>query len=376
MPIPRRIAVVTGTRAEAGLLRPVMHAIADHPDLQLQLVVAGMHLVHYTHRDLPFTPAADVPMQHPGHTGRLADARALGRGIAGFADAFDTLDPDAVLVLGDRIEAFAAASAASIAGHLLVHMHGGDRAQGVADEAMRHAITKLAHLHLPATAQSRRRILRMGEPADRVHRVGSPAVDGLGEVRPADDAPACIVMQHPVGDPPDLERQRMHAILKATDRFTHTASASAAGGGGGVWGGGRLVMAPNADPGREGITQAITDHGITPVNHLPRDRWLATLRAARVLVGNSSAGLIEAAVLKTATVNIGRRQAGRETPANVINLASTATHDITAALDHALTLNLTRLRHPYGRGDTGPQTAHLLATLNLQSLPRTKQNSY
>ena len=164
----RRVAVVTGSRAEFGLLRPVMRAIDARGDLQLQVIAAGSHLIPpaLTFRDVKrdFEIADSVPMQVAGRSTRFDDAESVGRGVARFARSFQALDPHWVVVLGDRIEAFAAASAASIGGRAVAHLHGGDRAEGVSDEAMRHAITKLAHLHLPGDAtQSADRILRMGE---------------------------------------------------------------------------------------------------------------------------------------------------------------------------------------------------------------------
>lgn len=146
----RTIAIITGTRAEFGLLRPVIDAVRKHPRLTLKLIVSGSHLLPpaRTEREVAaaYPLAARVPMQHArGLRTRAADALATARGLEGFTRAFVTVRPDWVVVLGDRIEAFAAAAAASISGIGVCHIHGGDRAEGIADEAMRHAITKLAH---------------------------------------------------------------------------------------------------------------------------------------------------------------------------------------------------------------------------------------
>ncbi len=360
---PRTIAVVTGTRAEYGLLAPVMHAIDAHPQLHLQCVVAGMHLVTDTHRDIAFPIAAKVRMQKiaPGsqgiRVGRHHDAVATGRGISVFAEAFTQLDPDVVLVLGDRIEAFAAASAASIAGLRVAHLHGGDRAEGVADEAMRHAISKLSHLHFPATAQSKKRLVRLGEPPEWIFNHGSPAVDGLRAIDPTETSGGVIVMHHPVGDDDDTERRRMRDILLATARFP------------------RLVLAPNHDPGRDGIMQALRDAEVDVVDHLPRPDFVARLKAARLIVGNSSAGLIEAAVCKTAAVNIGNRQAGRECPNSVVSCPHHEP-DVAGAINRALQLDPVTFRHPYGRGDTGLRIAQTLATIALDRVPIRKRNAY
>lgn len=359
-PTPRTIAVVTGTRAEAGLLQSVMRAIDDHPALTLRCVVAGMHLVNATHRDLAFPIAAEVKMQQRDRVGRQHDATAFGRGVQGFARAFATLAPDVVVVLGDRIEAFAAASSASVGGYLVAHLHGGDRAEGVADEAMRHAISKLAHLHFPATVQSRRRLIRMGEAPALIFNHGSPAVDGLHTIAAADDTSGggrVIVMQHPIGDDDETERQHMRATLDATACFN------------------RLILAPNHDPGRDGITQALRDAGVEVIDHLPRHVFVAQLKAAQLIVGNSSAGLIEAAVCKTPTVNLGPRQGGRETPNSVVS-CDYGNRAVSAAIRQALTLDRKTFRHPYGRGDTGQRIAATLATLPLPPELLRKRNAY
>lgn len=353
----RTIAVVTGTRAEAGLLQPVMRAIDEHPQLELQVVVAGMHLFSDSLDDLTFPIAARVAMQTPGRVGRSADASATGRGVSGFAEAFEKLEPDVVLVLGDRIEAFAAAAAASIGGIHVAHAHGGDRAEGVADEAMRHAITKLAHLHFPATAQSRRRLIRLGEPAERIFNHGSPAVDGLRDIEPANDGFKVIVMQHPVGDDDETEARHMRGTLDATADLS------------------RLVLAPNHDPGRDGIVRALRGVGVDTVDHLPRPRFVALLKAAQLIVGNSSAGLIEAAVCKTPTVNVGPRQGGRETPNSVVSCGY-GQHAVADAIARARQLDHRRFRHPYGRGDAGLRIADTLASVTLDQSSLRQRNTY
>lgn len=366
----KRIAIVTGTRAEYGLLETVIAAVDAHPQLTLQLVVAGTHLTTGSIKDIGYPIAARVPMQKKRSvqkkgsdpflsflSGRAADVQALSRGIAGFGRAFGLLKPDLVVVLGDRIEAFAAASAASVGGYRVAHLHGGDRAEGVADEAMRHAISKLAHLHFPATALSRKRLVRMGEDPANIYNVGSPAIDALKDIAPADNAPTLIVMQHPIGAADEQEHAWMDATLKATAKYD------------------RLVMSPNHDPGRAGVLAAIADHGIKPTDHLPRARFLTLLTGARAIVGNSSAGLIEAAALKTPAVNVGPRQAGRERPRSVIDCGYGIT-PARKAVAEALKLGTASLRHPYGKGQTGITIAKHLASIGLDTLSVRKHNQY
>lgn len=364
----RRVAIVTGTRAEFGLLRPVMDAVARHPDLDLLVVAAGAHLLEPEHTIDEVRAAYDVAevvaMQQPGPTSRAADAEALGRGVGGFARAWHTLAPHWVVVLGDRIEAFAAAAAASVSGIAVAHIHGGDRAEGVADEAMRHAITKLAHLHLPATRESAERIVRMGEAESSVHVVGSPAIDALAGIEPASDeqtrdlgCPQIALLLHPVGRSPAEERATAERVLAALHDW-------------------RIVaIHPNHDPGREGILAAIEDAAadsdrIRVCGHLSRERFVGLLRRLAqdsaedeggALVGNSSAGLIEAAALKLPAVDVGRRQAGRHRPVNVIHCEETGVGEALAA---ALSMDRSGITHPYGDGCTGRRIADLLATVD------------
>jgi len=358
--VSARVLVVTGTRAEFGLLEPVMRAVDAHPDLDLLVAACGAHLLPPARtidsvRERVRVDAV-IEMQRAGEVGRLADARALGRGVSGFAEALDELAADWVVVLGDRIEALAAASAASVAGVPVAHLHGGDRAEGVADEAMRHAISKLAHLHLPATAASAERLVRMGEDEAMVRVAGSPAIDALATIEPMDDdafgacgSPDTVFLMHPVGRTDEEERAAAAGVLAALrDRRT-------------------LALHPNHDPGRAGIVAAIRDAGVLESAHVDRDAFLALLmRLARdggVIVGNSSAGLIECAALGLPAVSVGSRQGGRETPDNVVP-CSEKPDRVSAALARALVMTREGLTHPYGDGNTGERVAEAIASVD------------
>lgn len=352
----RRVAVVTGSRAEFGLLRPVMHAVHKHPELELCVIAAGSHLVQpsLTFRDVKaeFAIADSVPMQIAGRTGRAEDADAVGKGVSRFVRSFTTLAPDWVVVLGDRIEAFAAAAAASIGGWALAHLHGGDRAEGIADEAMRHAITKLAHLHLAASPQSADRILRMGERPESVRVIGSPAIDDLASIPAMSDEkaaefgdPDTLLLLHPVGRSDEMEEAAASEAIAALN--------------------GRRVLAlhPNFDPGRAGVLRAIAASGVRTVEHLPRPLFVGLLKrlAPRgVMVGNSSSGLIESAALGVRVVDIGPRQNGRERAGNVVHSAEGASA-IRSATDAALALAPDPRSHPFGSGSAGVLAAAALA---------------
>lgn len=356
-----RIVVVTGTRAEFGLLRPVMHAIAGRAGLELAVVAAGSHLVspgltfHEVKRE--FAVADSVPMQVAGRVGRDADVEALGKGIARFGRSFEALKPAWVVVLGDRIEAFAAACAASVGGFALAHIHGGDRAEGIADEAMRHAITKLAHLHLAATPTSGQRIVRMGERPEMVHVVGSPAIDGLAEVPAMDDAgfaalgsPSVVMLMHPVGRSDEAEEAAAGQVLEGLD--------------------GERVLAlhPNLDAGRGGVVRAIelaAGLSVRVVQHLERAKFVGLLKrfasSGGVMVGNSSAALIEGAALGVPAVDLGRRQEGRERCGNVVHVMEEKAAEVKAGLAAARQVDRGAIEHPYGDGRAGERIAALLA---------------
>lgn len=406
-----RIAVVTGSRAEFGLLRPVMRAIAAQPTLQLAVIAAGSHFLKpsETWREVKaeFHLADIAPMQSAPSLSRLDDAEALAKGLGRFARSFARLQPACVVVLGDRIEAFAAAAAASIAGFPLAHIHGGDRAEGIADEAMRHAITKLAHLHFPASPASAQRILRLGEDPASVHTVGSPALDDLPSIPALSDPaaaqlgdPALVILLHPAGLAATAERATAAAVLAAATAVAprHV-----------------LALAPNADPGRAEIhavfSAAASENLITYREHLPRPVFIALLKrlAAHspprrgVLVGNSSAGLIEAAALALPVVNLLPRQAGRESAANVIHLPafgfdshpamSRATpsadsqvinappaeysSQVASAVRDAQQRPPTPIIHPFGAADAGARIASILTqTLARSPINLRKRCSY
>jgi UDP-hydrolysing UDP-N-acetyl-D-glucosamine 2-epimerase len=397
--VRRRVLVVTGSRAEFGLLRPVIDGLRARKDVTALLAAGGSHLLApaRTVREVASAYAIDarVPMQRAGHATRADDALAVARGVDGFTRAIAKLRPDWVVVLGDRIEAFAAAVAGSIAGVGVCHIHGGDRAEGIADEAMRHAITKLAHLHCCATASSGERVIKLGEPPETVHVTGSPAIDGLSEIQPMSDAdaapfgdPQTVVLLHPSGLPAARERAMVYAMVCAVDEMSA---------------GDVICLAPNADAGGAIIREALEhrcalsgrivrytwradkpaavaeqkgrDRGDasprlwTFVEHLPRELFLSLLkrmaaseRDVGLMIGNSSAGLIEAAALGMRVVNIGPRQDGRERCENVVDCPEAELGILGSKVDWALSLDREGFgTHPYGDGNAGARIAALLA---------------
>ncbi|MDQ7780698.1 MAG: UDP-N-acetylglucosamine 2-epimerase, partial [Planctomycetota bacterium] len=314
---------MSGSRAEYGLLRPVMTRIKDSRRLDLQLVVTGLHLVPRYGRTVRFV-AGDgfmiyraVPM-YPVR-GESDPGLALARGVAGMSRAFRALRPDIVLLLGDRLEPLAAAIAAVAEAIPVAHLHGGDRSfVGHIDETIRHTITKLAHLHFPATKTSARRIVKLGEEPWRVRPVGTTALDGLedeGRMRRAElcarygfdlRRPFVLVVQHPVSSEWAAAGRQMRETLKAIAGLTAQAA----------------ISYPNNDPGSAAVIAEIERSVRLPFvrtfRSIPRGEYVALMRHAAAMVGNSSSGIIEAPALGLPMIHVGNRNVGREHAGNVV----------------------------------------------------------
>ncbi len=301
-------------------MRSTLEAIRAHRGLELQIVVTGMHLSARhgksvrSIREQGWTVDATVPWGAgkfgAGSAGdQLRNAVATGRAMGGIAAALERLKSDIVLVVGDRVEAFAAAAAGHVGGRIVAHVHGGDRALGQVDDSLRHSITKLAHLHFPATVESEKRILKLGEDAWRVHRAGSPGIDGIAMQagqREVEGRYALLVL-HPTGTDETAEAQRARLVLKCIQRIGFD----------------RIVIVyPNNDPGSAGIIGCWEESAGAAIVHrdLPRDKFLALMRDAAVLIGNSSSGIIEAASFGTPVVDVGPRQKGREHSGNLVHV--------------------------------------------------------
>ena len=372
MPRRRNICFVTGTRAEFGLMSSTLAAIRAHPSLRLQLVVTGMHLDRAHGRSVDLIRRdgwhvdATVPWARAGTP--AGTARSTGLAMAGLAVAFDRLKSDVVLVVGDRVEAFAAAAAGHASGQVVAHVHGGDRALGQVDDSLRHAITKLAHVHFPATAASARRIRRLGEDAWRINAVGAPGIDGIAdEAASWEDVVAqfpglrpkryALLVLHPATSNEVAEGRAAALVLRAT----HAVGFESV-----------VVVAPNNDPGARGILRCWE---ATPADHprvvfrrdLPRATYLGLLRDAAALVGNSSSGIIEAASFGTPVVDIGPRQDGRERSGNVVNLPLDAARVRRALADVWRDGRPARFRgrNVYGGNGAGRKIASALAGLSV-----------
>ncbi len=370
----RRIAVITGTRADFGVLRSTIQALRARRDVQLRVIATGMHLLPrfgYTLRDVQreFGPvAARVRMQR-GDDAPLDQALGLARGVSGIAKALLENRSELVLVLGDRIEAMAGALAAVTSGRFLAHIHGGDLAAGDFDDALRDAITQLADLHLVASDAAAKRVRSLGAAAGRVVRVGAPGLDLLREPhQPAeqrwssDDAfwqDAALVVYHAHGRSRETEAQVMTNVLEAVRAARLR----------------RVIIYPNTDRGNAGVISAIKTHlsaharggaaDASAFRSVPHDRYARWLRAARVLVGNSSSGIIEAPFVGTPSVNVGQRQAGRVAGGPSVLHAGESQPSIARAVRRALQLPRRRSTRVYGDGRAGARIARILATIRI-----------
>jgi GDP/UDP-N,N'-diacetylbacillosamine 2-epimerase (hydrolysing) len=380
----RKIAVVTGTRAEYGILKPVLEAIKARAGLELCLVVAGMHLSRefgYTITEIEkdgFPIAARVDML-PGDDTPAAMARSVGTGIIGMADAWVKLKPDIIVVLGDRTEPLAAAIAGAYMNIPLAHIHGGDVCGNI-DDAARHAITRFAHIHFPATKKSAGRIIKMGEEKWRVHTVGSPALDViLHETLLTRDIlrrklgfdlsdPFILLVQHPVTSLADEAPQQMRETLEAIVELGYPT----------------VVIYPNSDAGGRRIIKVIKEFEKYPLikafKSLPRREYLSLMKLAAVIVGNSSSGIVEAPSFGLPAVNVGIRQEGRERGANVIDVGHNK-REIIGAIKQALTdkefrAGVKKGRNPYGDGKASPKIAGILEQIEITPALLQKKITY
>jgi UDP-hydrolysing UDP-N-acetyl-D-glucosamine 2-epimerase len=333
------IAVLTTGRQDWGILRSTCNELRSGTDLGLTILAGGMACsprfgrVVDDMRAEGFDSIVELDWLSDGDS-KLNTVRSCSRALEEIGEALLDADPDALLLVGDRYETLAAAQAATLIGKPIAHLHGGEETAGAIDNVMRHAITKMAHLHLAAQPQYAERLIAMGEAEDTVHVVGAPGCDNLFRADLPDRAeleaflkislepPVVIVTLHPTTASADGPRE-VHELLAAMDSVPAT----------------YVVTLPNVDPGhlrlREALQSACTQPRRACVAALGERRYWGLLRIADAMVGNSSSGLIEAPAAALPVVNIGERQSGRARDANVTDVRVDA-HEIASALRRAL----------------------------------------
>ena len=368
----KTVCVVTGSRADYGLLRCVMAGLRDSQHCVLQVIATGMHLASefgYTWRHIEadgFDIDWKVEMLVGADT-EIAVTKSVGLAMTGFADAFAVLKPDLVLLLGDRFEIFAAASSATLAGIPIAHLHGGEITVGSVDDAIRHAITKMSSLHFTAAEDYRQRVIQLGEAPDTVWNVGGFGVDtalntpllGRTEVEErlgfALGDTILLITFHPetgrVGTSAQLQMTELLAALEQVDASL-------------------VFTMPNADVGGRGlfdlVQEFVRQHSPRACQHtsLGQTLYLSVLALSAGVVGNSSSGLIEAPAFGVGTVNIGARQDGRLKAASVIDCAPnrTAILDALGVLlrPETRSRNGKGIQNPYGQGGAAKRTVAVI----------------
>lgn len=366
-----RVAVVTGSRADHGPLRPLLRGLRDDPRFQLLVVATGGHLDPRQGGSLAVITADGVDVDAVvdlglGPTTPTAVTAAAGRAVTGVGAALADLAPDLVVLLGDRYEILAAALAAHLLHLPVVHLSGGDVTAGSLDDAMRHAISRLSHLHLTTNADAARRLVAMGEPVDRVLEVGSTALDAVADFTPLDrdelgrrvgaeiDGTLVAVAYHAATLSDEPPAATMTAILDAVRAVAPTATV--------------VVTGSNADEGGAEIDAAAhraaaADPRIRTVASLGPEGFWSLLHHAAALVGNSSAALIEAPLLGVPVVDVGVRQSDRLRSPRTIHAAPTP-EALRAAVTTALATPHLPHASPYGAGDAVPRVLDVLGALD------------
>lgn len=372
----KKIAVLTGARAEYGLLRPVMEKIAKHPDLKLLTFVTGCHLQKssgYTINDIVrdgFKIDAKIPMYFRSETNRSDIASSLGGGLQGLSKVFKIITPDILLLIGDRGEALMGAIAASYFNIPIAHIHGGDQCAGAdLDDNIRHAITKLSHLHFPATAKSAARLRGMGEEGWRIKIAGAPGLDSIfhRQLPSAKEVaallqldlsrPVILLLQHAISSEIGEAKSQMEETMQAIIELGMQT----------------VVVFPNIDPGNLGIIKIIEKYKnysfLRFHKSLPHDVFLGLMKISNVMVGNSSSAVLEAPSFKLPAVNIGIRQANRERGGNLIDVGHNR-HEIRRAIQKAMhdkkfLEKVLRAKSPYGNGRASEIITDALAKVGI-----------
>ena len=374
----RKICVVTGTRAEFGLLRLLMEDIHTELGIELQVIATGMHLspeFGLTYREIEqagFSIDAKIEMLLSADTASSI-TKSMGLGMIGFADVYARLAPDIVVILGDRFEMFSAAAAALIAGIPIAHIHGGETTEGAFDEAIRHSITKMSHLHFVAAEDYQRRVIQLGEHPERVFLVGGLGIDAIKHIKLLDREAVeasinfqlgprnLLVTFHPVTLEGQSSGQQMAELLAALSELDDT----------------HLIFTmPNADTGGRELAGMLDTFVATHPNarvyeSLGQLRYLSCMKFVDGVIGNSSSGLAEAPSMGVGTIDIGNRQKGRLSASSVIHCESDRQNIRDALIklySPMFRSTLAETINPYGRGGASKKIVQVLANHCLNKL--------
>jgi GDP/UDP-N,N'-diacetylbacillosamine 2-epimerase (hydrolysing) len=364
----RKICIVTGTRAEYGLLYWLIKGVQDDPELELQLLVTGMHLSpefgltwkQIEQDGFPITKKIEILLSSDTAVG-ISKSNALA--LISFAEAFDELKPEIVVLLGDRTETHAAAQTALIAGIPLAHIHGGELTEGAYDDAIRHSITKMSHLHFTATEEYKKRVLQLGEQPEKVFNVGAIGLDNIKKLRLLTKEEFensinhklqkrnLLITFHPVTLEDQSAEKQFRELLLALDELDETLL---------------IFTKPNSDKDGRIIIQMLDEYvdnhseKAIAFNSLGQLRYLSAIQYMDAVIGNSSSGIIEVPAFNVPTVNIGDRQKGRKTGSTIFN-CQPYKDDISKALNKAFEFDKNMIwKHPYGDGNTSEKIFKIL----------------
>jgi GDP/UDP-N,N'-diacetylbacillosamine 2-epimerase (hydrolysing) len=372
MKMTRKILVLTGKRGGYGAMKPMLRLLRDDLSIELQLVVTDQHLnprfgktILEIEQEFVIAEKVDIQQDDDSAYGRSV---AMGQALIGMSRVFASLKPDICVLYGDRGEVLAAAQAATVMGIPIAHLQGGD-VSGSVDEQVRHAVTKLSHIHFPSTEESKQRILGMGEESERIHAVGDNHIDLIIAnefLAPEEVArqlsldlkkPILVVLQHSETTNPQASHEQMMETLSAVQSFNLQT----------------VIVYPCSDVGYEGVISAINkfrqEKNFYVHKNLDAQVFWGLLNIASVFIGNSSAGIIEAPVFKLPVINVGRRQESRQCAENVIQV-NHSTEKIRDSIDKALAdqifiENVKSCQQIYGDGKAGERIVDVLTNIKL-----------
>jgi UDP-hydrolysing UDP-N-acetyl-D-glucosamine 2-epimerase len=378
----KKIAIITATRAEYGLLRPLIDLVHNDPELELQLLVTGAHLSpnhgntwqQIEADGFPITKKVEILLASDTP---VAVSKAMGLAQISFAEAFEELTPDIAIILGDRYEMLAIASSALMFNIPIAHLHGGELTYGAIDDSIRHAITKMSSLHFTSTEEYRKRVIQMGEAPESVFNTGAIGLDNIRNLKlynrqELESAIGTklkkrnfIITYHPETRNNESITHQMDQLLSALNGYDDDTLL--------------LFTGANADAhGNEINTilkQFVASH---PGNALFFDslgqlRYLSCLKHFDMVIGNSSSGIIEAPSFRIPVVNIGNRQAGRIMAANILNcenIKEEITKAIKTGLSDSFQKSIEDLKSPYGEGNAAPQILGIIKNYNIQGIKK------
>jgi UDP-hydrolysing UDP-N-acetyl-D-glucosamine 2-epimerase len=368
----RKIVYITGTRADYGLMRSTLTEITKRDDLELEIVAAGMHMMPEFGHTIELIEKDGFKVHKINEVyekdNKGSMAKFVGKFIASLTEKIENINPEIILLLGDRGEMLAGAVVGAYLSIAVAHIHGGETSSTV-DDLVRNAITKLAQIHLPATTKSAERIKNMGEDPARIFVVGAPGLDAIANEDPVDpdelaeryeldrSAPVLLVVQHPVTLEAECSKEQITETMQAILELKYQT----------------IIIYPNSDAGGRkmiDVIQKYTHHKYLKIyKNIDRKDYLGLMKMASAIIGNSSSAIIEAPSFNLPAINIGTRQNGRESGSNVINVNYNR-NEIRSAIQKALNdnefhENMKSSKNPYGDGRSGQKIAEILAKIKI-----------